>query len=105
MDRAIDDLPAQLKRAAANADAAIDLMIDVFVELKAAVARLEAPAPAPAAAGNGIDPDQPARQIADNLWERIGRRRALLARTYLSQRAIREDLARRASNGNGAHAG
>jgi hypothetical protein len=64
-------------------------------EVKAALAAIK---PAPVRAG--IDPDQQAGPLAVELWQTLGRRKALIVRTRLSQLAEAED-GHRQPNGNG----
>jgi hypothetical protein len=48
----------------------------------------------------GVDPALRAGPLAEALWQKLGRRKALVVRTRLSQRAERED-GHRQYNGNG----
>jgi hypothetical protein len=76
-------------------------------QIEAALDRIEASA----TAVSGINPNLQAGPLADAIWERCGRHKALVTRTRLSQRAADEDGARavhtngrhRAARANGAH--
>jgi hypothetical protein len=63
-------------------------------EIEAALAQVARPQV------SGLDTDQQAGPLAQALWQRLGRRKALILRTRLSQLAEAED-GHRQRNGNG----